>query len=141
MDGVLVGASVTGFLLEVILRNTLPLNPALFRILRLTRLSRALRSIRIVSRIGGISMLLDTLTMAIPAMANVASLLFLVIFIFTVLGMNFFGDVSIHEEHVNGMYNAHCNFRTFGSGFMLLFRSSTGDQSCLPRVPPEPCLP
>ena len=55
--------------------------------------------------------LVDTLVMALPAMGNVASLLFLAIFIFTSLGMSFFGDMATDEDNVNGMYNEHVNFR------------------------------
>ena len=55
--------------------------------------------------------LIDTLVMALPAMGNVASLLFLAIFIFTSLGMSFFGDMATDEDNVNGMYNEHVNFR------------------------------
>ena len=55
--------------------------------------------------------LIDTLVMALPAMGNVASLLFLAIFIFTSLGMSFFGDMPTDEDNINGMYNEHVNFR------------------------------
>jgi hypothetical protein len=67
------------------------------------------------------------LVVAIPAMMNVASLCFLVIFIFTVMGMDFFGKDDIDQEYINGMYNRHANFRYFGDGFMLLFRAVTGE--------------
>ena len=55
-------------------------------------------------------------------MANVACLCCLVMFIFAVLGMEFFGRDDISKGYVNGMYNAHANFRYFGDAFMLLFR-------------------
>jgi hypothetical protein len=58
-----------------------------------------------------VAKLIDTLVMALPAMGNVASLLFLAIFIFTSLGMSFFGDMATDEDNVNGMYNEHVNFR------------------------------
>ena len=63
-------------------------------------------------------------------MANVASLCVLIIFIFAVMGMDFFGSDEIHGEsaaYVNGMYNEFANFRYFGDGFMLLFRAVTGE--------------
>jgi hypothetical protein len=98
-----------------------------FRILRVARLTRALKSIRMVRRVKGIARLVDTLVVSIPAMTNVASLCFLVIFIFTVMGMDFYGSDDIDQEYVNGMYNQHANFRYFGDGFMLLFRTVTGE--------------
>jgi len=98
-----------------------------FRVVRVARLTRALKSIRMVGRVKGIARLVDCLVLAIPAMTNVASLCFLVIFIFTVIGMDFFGADDIDQEYVNGMYNRHTNFRYFGDGFMLLFRAVTGE--------------
>jgi voltage-dependent calcium channel L type alpha-1D len=128
LDFVLVISSVTGFFVELLLTSgAFPLNPAVFRILRVARLTRALKSIRMVGRIKGIARLVDTLVVAIPAMMNVASLCFLVIFIFTVMGMDFFGKDDIDQEYINGMYNRHANFRYFGDGFMLLFRAVTGE--------------
>ena len=50
-----------------------------------------------VGRIKGIARLVDTLVIAVPAMANVASLCFLVIFIFAVMGMDFFGEDDINR--------------------------------------------
>mmetsp|Transcript_2584 Transcript_2584/g.3507 ORF Transcript_2584/g.3507 Transcript_2584/m.3507 type:complete len:1836 (-) Transcript_2584:287-5794(-) len=128
LDFILVISSVTGFFVEILLTSgAFPLNPAVFRILRVARLTRALKSIRMVGRIKGIARLVDTLVIAIPAMMNVASLCFLVIFIFTVMGMDFFGKDDIDQEYINGMYNRHANFRYFGDGFMLLFRAVTGE--------------
>jgi hypothetical protein len=128
LDFVLVVSSSLGWVVEVLLTSgAFPLNPAVFRILRVARLTRALKSIRMVGRIKGIARLVDTLVLAIPAMANVASLCFLVIFIFTVMGMDFFGKDDINQNYVGGMYNQYANFRNFGDGFMLLFRSVTGE--------------
>jgi hypothetical protein len=41
--------------------------------------------------------------------------------------MDFYGSDDIDQEYVNGMYNRHANFRYFGNGFMLLFRTVTGE--------------
>ena len=131
LDFVLVVSSVLGFIVEVFLTSgAVPLNPAVFRIVRVARLTRALKSIRMVRRIKGVARLVDTLVIAIPAMANVASLCFLVIFIFAVMGMDFFGSDEIDGPNagkVNGMYSQHANFRYFGDAFMLLFRAVTGE--------------
>jgi len=128
LDFILVVSSVLGWIVEVLLTSgAFPLNPAVFRILRVARLTRALKSIRMVGRIKGIARLVDTLVLAIPAMTNVASLCFLVIFIFTVMGMDFFGKDDINQDYVGGMYNQYANFRNFGDGFMLLFRTVTGE--------------
>jgi hypothetical protein len=77
-----------------------------------------------------VARLVDTLVIAIPAMANVASLCFLVIFIFAVMGMDFFGKDQIDGPDaapINGGYNQWANFRYFGDAFTLLFRTVTGE--------------
>merc|ERR1719421_1901091 len=127
LDGVLAITSVIGFVIETILSNEFPLNAAIFRIIRLARLTRALRALRLMKRIQGIAGLIDTLMLTLPSMGNVASLVFLAIFIFTALGMSFFGEISTTEPWVNEMYNDHVNFAEFHKGFMLLFRCSTGE--------------
>jgi hypothetical protein len=128
LDFVLVMSSIGAFIVEVILSSgNLALNPAMFRIVRTARLTRALKSLRMMSRIKGIAKLVDTLVLAIPAMANVASLCFLVIFIFAVMGMDFYGSDDISQSYVNGGYNEWANFRNFGDAFMLLFRATTGE--------------
>ena len=111
VDFLLVVCSVAGFIVENVLKDAFPLNPTVFRIIRLSRLTRALRTIRVMKSIKGVAKLIDTLVMALPAMGNVASLLFLAIFIFTSLGMSFFGDMPTDQDYINGMYNEHVNFK------------------------------
>jgi len=128
LDFVLVVSSMAGWIVETALSSgTLPLNPAMFRVIRVARVTRALKSLRMAGRIKGIARLVDTLVLAIPAMANVASLCFLVIFIFAVMGMDFYGSDDISQGYVNGGYNEYANFRNFGDAFMLLFRTTTGE--------------
>jgi hypothetical protein len=128
LDFVLVMSSAVAFVIEVVLSSgNLALNPSVFRIVRTARLTRALKSLRMMGRIKGIARLVDTLILAIPAMANVASLCFLVIFIFAVMGMDFYGSDDIQQPYVNGGYNEYANFRNFGDAFMLLFRATTGE--------------
>ena len=55
-------------------------------------------------------------------MANVGSLLLLVCFIYTVLGVNMFAEIKLNDN-----YNYHANFMSFGRGFLLLIRASTGE--------------
>jgi hypothetical protein len=127
LDAILAIASMIGFIVERILSSQFPLNAAIFRIIRLARLTRALRALRLMKRIQGIAGLIDTLMLTLPSMANVASLVFLAIFIFTALGMAFYGEIDTKQEWVNGMYNDQVNFEQFHKGFMLLFRCSTGE--------------
>ena len=62
-------------------------NASIFRILRLARLTKAMKALKTLRRVRGVAQLIDTLVLTLPAMANVAALLFLAIFIFSVLGM------------------------------------------------------
>merc|ERR1719313_213425 len=98
---------MVGFIIETALKNQFPLNAAIFRIIRLARLTRALRALRLMKRIQGIAGLIDTLMLTLPALANVVSLLFLSMFIFTALGREFFGKIDTMDPWVNGMYNEH----------------------------------
>lgn len=54
------------------------------------RAFRALRPLRVISRFEGLSLILDCLTKAIPALTNVIIVAFLFIFLFSILGINFF---------------------------------------------------
>jgi len=60
-------------------------------VLRFFRELRALRLIRLVKWLEGVMVLLRVVMLALPGVLNVAGLMFLVLFIYAVLGMNFFG--------------------------------------------------
>ena len=62
------------------------------RIFRLVRVSRNL------------SVLVDSLIIILPSIANVGSLIMLLFFIFSVIGMNMFANV-IHQEEINENMN------------------------------------
>jgi hypothetical protein len=66
----------------------------------------------------------------VPALTNVSLLLLLILFIFSVLGMNFFGEAETNLPGVYGLYNEHANFRYFHTSFITLFRMSTGESWC-----------
>jgi hypothetical protein len=89
-----------------------------FRIVRVARLLRMLKTSR------ELQMLLKTLYLAVANILNVCLLFLLVIFTFTIAGMDLFGDI---EEGKEKFIHSECNFRTFYSGMMLLIRTSTGE--------------
>lgn len=101
-----------------------PLNPNLVRILRLTKLMRILR---VMSYGKEVLFLIETLVYSFPAIANVAALWFLVIFIYTVIGVSLYGEMPLDQSYSFGKYNEHANFATFGTGIVTLFRMSTGE--------------
>jgi hypothetical protein len=53
---------------------------------------------------------------------NVGGLMLLLIYIFTITGVNLFSTVKVSEP-----LGELVNFQSFGYGFLLLFRASTGE--------------
>lgn len=94
------------------------MNPGLLRVFRVARVARLLRILQFAK---GIRQLLVALIISLPALMNVGTLLFLVIFIYAIIGMSTFG----HVRKQNNLDDT-VNFETFGRSMMLLFRLSTG---------------
>jgi len=91
-------SSCIGYLITTVLSSAnLAINPSILRIVRIARITRALKAIRLMGRIKGVASLVDTLALCIPAISNVSGLCFLMMFIFTVLGMDFFGSDLIDQ--------------------------------------------
>ena len=53
---------------------------------------------------------------------NIGSLLILFLFMFVILGMNLFSNVQLQTN-----LNQNINFQTFGTAFITLFITSTGE--------------
>ena len=88
-------------------------------LLRTFRLGRLFRLLKDAARLRSLfAALVDSLV----AMGNVGSLLFLLMFIYSVLGMNLFGKME-HGQFIN----EGANFENFGNGLLVLFRVFTGD--------------
>ena len=106
------------FFLELLLMF-LPVPPTLLRVLRV---ARVLRILRLVKNLKGLRDLALTLVYAFPSLVNVGALLFVVTFIYGVLGMNLFCRVQ-HQENISD----ERNFESFGNAMLLLFQCITGD--------------
>lgn len=91
--------------------------PSLFRVARVFRIGRLLRFYK---GARGIRRLLFALVISLPALFNIGALLFLVMFIYAIIGMSSFGYVK-----KTGALDDLVNFETFGSSMLLLFRLST----------------
>ena len=94
-------------------------NPSLLRVMRIFRIARLLRVLEFAK---GIRQLLVALMISLPALFNIGTLLFLVIFIYAIIGMSAFGRVKKEGNNLDDIVN----FETFGNSMMLLFRLSTG---------------
>lgn len=105
-------------LLDEINVNDTVVNPSLLRVMRIFRIARLLRVLEFAK---GIRQLLVALMISLPALFNIGTLLFLVIFIYAIIGMSAFGRVK-----KQGSLDDIVSFETFGSSMMLLFRLSTG---------------
>ncbi|CAF0755497.1 unnamed protein product [Brachionus calyciflorus] len=105
-------APLEGYLSIVIIQ------PNLLRLIRIFRVSSALRHFKFAT---GIRKLLYALFISLPASFNIGILLALIMFIYSILGMNFFSNVKL----LNGLTETQ-NFQTFGKSMITLFRVSTG---------------
>lgn len=122
-DFCIVGISLAGFVVDQTLDDV---DPGLMSIISVIKAGRVVRIFRLAMRIKGIRKLLETLIYTLPSLFNVTCLLLIILFIYTVLGMAFFGDQEFGKEPF-GLYNEHANFRSFHIGFFTLFRMSTGE--------------
>lgn len=106
----------TGILLKDMMDGFF-ISPTLLRVIRVFRIGRVLRLIKAAK---GIRKLIFALMVSLPALFNIGALLFLIMFIYAIIGMSSFGYVK-HEGVINDMIN----FETFGNSMMLLFRLIT----------------
>ncbi|KAK3243379.1 hypothetical protein CYMTET_46962, partial [Cymbomonas tetramitiformis] len=86
------------------------------------RMVRIVKMMRLSPSLNGLKMLFQTIVLSLPSLVNVGGLLFLLCYLFAILGVSLFGKVKY-----NGELDEHTNFRTFGSAMMLLLRSATGE--------------
>jgi hypothetical protein len=70
-------------------------------------------------------MIFNTIILTIPSLAYIGLLLIIVLFIFSVLGMELFAFIKLQNE--NGGLTTDTNFQNFVSSFLTLFRASTGE--------------
>ena len=119
-DATLVSGAIVADLLEGLENVGIKVDPALLRMLRIFRIARLLRLMRVS---GGLNRLITTMAVSIPALANVGFLLFLFMYIYTILGIELFHNLPLDGEFIN----QDANFATFGTAMMTLFRCITGE--------------
>lgn len=88
----------------------------------LIRIFRVLRVVRLVEGLSYAKRLIDTLVYTLPGIINITVLLLLLLFIYSVLGVQLFAKVGYNKT-----YDEHANFRTFENGLLTLFRFTTGE--------------
>eukprot|EP00002_Diphylleia_rotans_P018406 TRINITY_DN3563_c0_g1_i4.p1 TRINITY_DN3563_c0_g1~~TRINITY_DN3563_c0_g1_i4.p1 ORF type:complete len:1670 (+),score=301.84 TRINITY_DN3563_c0_g1_i4:113-5122(+) len=92
-------------------------------VVRVFRIFRVFRVLRLVQSTKSLYKLFRTLVYSLPSLVNVAGLLLLVLFVFSIVGMSVFGEVA----HVGFGINTHANFETFFRAIITLFRIMTFD--------------
>ncbi|KXZ43033.1 hypothetical protein GPECTOR_106g127 [Gonium pectorale] len=87
-----------------------------FRIMRIGRMFKLIRNAK------GLRALFNTLISSLPAICNVGALLFLLMYVYGVLGMHLFGGFGNPFEGSRGT-----NFDNIGAALIALFQVFTGD--------------
>ncbi|CAG7836429.1 unnamed protein product [Allacma fusca] len=98
-------------------RDLIPVPPTFLRVVRVFRVGRVLRLIKAAA---GIRKLLFALIVSLPALFNIGCLLFLITFIYAVLGMTLFGG-NAHNLAIDSVFN----FDTFLRSCLMLLRLMT----------------
>ena len=114
-DFFVVVVSVLGVCLDFATTSSVTIFP-LLRVLRVVRI------IKLVPKLRGLKMMLITVWWSLPALGNVAAVLFVVLFIYSIIGMNIFGRVKPQQ-----FLDEHANFQTFPRAILMLLRFSTGE--------------
>jgi hypothetical protein len=91
-------------------------------IINFVRIARVARFFRLINKVNSLQLLVDTIMLTLPGIANITFLLVLFLFIFTVVAINMFATCAY-----NNSYTDNANFRTFAIGFLTLLRFTTGD--------------
>lgn len=91
---------------------------------KLFRIVRTLRVLRLLKLSAGLLRLLRALYLALPSLSNVSFILLLIVYIYAVIGINAFSGVRTGWF---GYINNDANFNSFGSAYITLIRSMTGE--------------
>jgi len=115
-DFVIVVGTNVGILLQVLLQVNVGSVATVVRTFRVGRI------FRLVQRAKKIKFYFSTLIQTLPSLANIGGLLFLLFFIYAVMGVQLFADVRLGDS-----LNAQANFQSFGLALLTLMRFSTGE--------------
>jgi hypothetical protein len=116
--------SIFGLIIEVFFKSisSNSISFTVFRVIRLARFGRILRLFKAAKEIRSI---IFALTKSFSALFNIGLLLFLVIFIYAIFGMNFFMNVSYSDDILTGEFN----FENIYRSVLTLFPLSTSGGS------------
>uniref|UniRef100_K3WVK9 Ion transport domain-containing protein n=1 Tax=Globisporangium ultimum (strain ATCC 200006 / CBS 805.95 / DAOM BR144) TaxID=431595 RepID=K3WVK9_GLOUD len=86
---------------------------------------RALRmglAIRLMKRAKSMQDIVSTILENMPALINVSTLMFLVMFVYAVIGVQIYAEVKLGEN-----LDEHANFKDISTAMLTLFRFTTGE--------------
>jgi hypothetical protein len=93
------------------------------RFTTILRAFRILRLLRLLKRGGkSLYMIFNTFVITMQSLANIGGLLLLIMYIYSIIGMIYFGEVKR-----NGYMGDYINFETFWNAFITLFSVATVD--------------
>lgn len=93
-------------------------------LLQLLKTTINTRMFKLVKRSKSLSFMFNTLMATIPALLNVGGLLLIFIYIYSVLGVFVFAEVSLEN---NPPLNQSLNFQSFYLAFLALIRIASGE--------------
>eukprot|EP00798_Chlamydomonas_sp_ICE-L_P001589 gene1589-32977_t len=114
-DFIVVIIAIAGILLDL-------LTTVQFSALSLLRIFRVVRIFKLVPRLKQLQIMLQALIWSLPAVGNLSVVLLVYMYLYAILGMNLFGNIR-PSPHVDGI-SRNCNFQTFSSTMLLLFRDN-----------------
>lgn len=88
----------------------------------MVRSFRISRILKIIKRLKELHKIYLTFLVAAPELVNVGALLFLFLYLYSVLGVFLFSEVKLQTY-----LNRNANFQHFGNALSVLFRMSTGE--------------
>lgn len=139
-DCLIVVSSISDIIMSFVLvdgAGSFSIGPQLARMMRVMRVTRI---VRLASKNEGLQALMQTITLSVGALTNVFILLMLVQFIFSILAVFFFGDLTEGDR-----IDDYHNFTAFWDSFQLIFILATGENwnyfmyDCM-NTPPN-CVP
>ena len=113
-------AVVLGSLLGIIIQSLTGVKAG--PIVSVIRTFRVGRVFRLIKRARALNVLFQTLLVTLPSIGNISALLFLLLFIYSVMGVQLFAPVMWQAN-----LNAHANYQSFGRAMLTLFRATTGE--------------
>ncbi|EGZ10885.1 hypothetical protein PHYSODRAFT_337659 [Phytophthora sojae] len=115
-DFVVVVGTLVGTIVQAIASSSV------WSLTMVVRLIRVARIFRLVESSSSIRAILSTLYISLPGLSNITSILFLILFVYSTMGVHLFAKVAMTSN-----IDAHANFQSFGRGFLFLLRAATGE--------------